>query len=97
VRGRIAVGVLVEAGLSGLPECVVGVGFRHPDVAVLCRRHVTGPALTALGARPQHQAVLLIGGPDQATGLARWCTVCRRPAPAAGPVDRELVSAGRRP
>ena len=94
MRGRIAVGVLVEQGLAGHPERVIGVGFRNPVVAVLCRRHVTGPAVIALGARPCDEAVLLIGGPDQARGLCGWCAVCRRSAPAAGPVERELVLVG---
>jgi len=94
VRGRIAVGVLIEQGLAGQPECVIGVGFRSPAVAVLCRCHVTGGAVVDLGARPRDAAVLLIGGPDQARSLCGWCAVCRRSEPAFGPVGRELVLVG---
>jgi hypothetical protein len=95
MKGRIAVAELLKHRLSGQPECVIGVGFRSPALAVLCRRHVTGEALEGLGSRRcDEAAVLLIGGRDQGECLSGWCVVCRGLVVPAGGVERELVLAG---
>lgn len=95
VRGQVAVAELLEHGLAGQPDCVIGIGFRSPALAVLCRRHVDDEALAGLGAHADDEAaVLLVGGLDQGERLSWWCVVCRGLIPVADEIEKELVLAG---
>jgi hypothetical protein len=95
VRGLVLVDELTD-GLSGLPEHLIGVGLRGPTLGVLCRRHVNGPTLAAVRARPGTRVLLLVGGPG--LGLGAWCVVCRGVVPAGdAAIETAVADEGKNP